>query len=271
MCVTSVFLSCSKDKLHEEPENITVNYLHISHTRRDTNPSMDQTIEAINYSKYDMLWLGGDLAQATSWDDETIHHADSIFNLSSPNTLWSLGNHDYDSLQRVRAVTNRNTYYAYYKNGICIVVLDTQDSLSNIIGAQKTFFENVVDTIQESSHLIILTHQLIWMYGNPDLEPQIPTVTNGGFGTCFFCINPNNFYPDIYPKLLSVKQKGIEVICIGGDIGFHVKEFSYVNSDGISFLASGIYYADSGNKGLLFTHDVTNRNLSWKFVLIPEL
>ncbi|TAH40128.1 MAG: hypothetical protein EYC69_12025 [Bacteroidetes bacterium] len=265
--------SCRKNKKDNpaDPEHTIVKYLHLSHTRTNTNPTMDSTVEAMSFSAYDMLWLGGDLASTSSSDDSTMNHLDSIFNLGSPNTLWSLGNHDYSDLQRVQNYTGRNPFYSYFKNGITIIVLDTQDSLSNIIGAQKVFFDAVTDTLDRSSHLIVLLHKLIWMYGDSVFEPQIPSVTNGGFGNCFYCVNPNNFNTEIYPKLLSLKQRGINVICVGGDIGFNVKEFSHVNNDGIVFLASGINAGSSGNSGLVFSHDVVQKQLSWRFTPLEEL
>jgi len=265
--------SCTKNKLIDdtmEPDNI-VKYLHLSHTRTDSNPRIDSIVELMDFSKYKMLWLGGDLAEATSFDDTTMNHIDSIFNLGNNNTLWSLGNHDYADLTRVQKYTHRNPYYAYHKNGITIVVLDTQDSLSNITGAQKQFLYSVADTINNSSYLIILMHKLIWMYGDSIFEPQIPVISNGGFGSCFYCINPNNFWTEIYPKLLSIKQRGVNVICLGGDIGFYVKEFSYVNSQGIVFLASGINAGTANNLGLVFTHNLTQKNLTWEFVPLTEL
>ncbi len=268
-----VFLgSCTRDETVEPsivPE--IKNYIHISHTRTSSNPFMDSLVERIDFSKFDMLWLGGDLAHLTSQDDYTMAHVDSVFDVGNINTLWSLGNHDYSDLNRIQNFTNRPPFYSYYKDGITFIVLDTQDSLSNIIGAQKDFFEGIVDTIQESSHLIILHHKLIWMYGNSYLEPQISSVSNGELGSCFYCINPNNFYTDIYPKLLEVKQKGIEVICIAGDIGFKVKEFKYITSDGIYFLASGISSGTIGNKALIFHHDITNKKLTWEYKLIRDL
>ncbi|HPD23376.1 MAG TPA: hypothetical protein PK285_03115, partial [Bacteroidales bacterium] len=266
------FGSCTKDEIIE-PSIIceTKNYLHISHTRTDSNPFMNSIVERVDFSKFNMLWLGGDLAHLTSQDDYTMSHVDSIFDIGNINTLWALGNHDYSDLDRNQNFTNRPPFYSFHNDGITLIVLDTQDSLSNIIGAQKEFFEGIVDTIQESSHLIILHHKLIWMYGNTYLEPLIPSISNGGLGDCFYCINPNNFYTDIYPKLLEVQQKGIKVLCIGGDIGFHIKEFEYITSDGIYFLASGISSDTIDNKALLFHHDITNKQLTWEYKLISDL
>ena len=268
-----VFISsCKVEEVLVPSDPVDYNsYLHLSHTRTGANPYMDEMVDAIDYSKYEMLLLGGDLAFSTSLDDETMSHIDSIFDLSNPNTLWSLGNHDYSDLLRVQEFTDRLPYYAHHKDGITFIVLDTQDSLSNIIGEQKILFENVVDTLEKSSHLILLHHKLIWMYGNSDLEPNISLVSNGGLGDCFYCLNPNNFYTDIYPSLVEVKQKGIEVICIGGDIGSKTDKFEYTSQEGIYFLASGIKAGESDNKALLFEHDVSNNYLTWEYKLIIDL
>ncbi len=263
---------CKNDKITSQ---VTIpdikKYIHIAHTRTNTNPQMDSVVERLDFNEFDMLWLGGDMAQLTSADDKTITHVDSVFDIGNKNTLWSLGNHDYSDLNRIQKFTHRPPFYAYNKNGLTIVVLDTQDSLSNIVGAQKKFFEGIVDTIQDSSHLIILLHKLVWMYGNTDLEPQIAEISNGRFGDCFHCINPNNFYTELYPKLLEVKKKGMEVYCISGDIGFHAKEFEYTTSDGIHLLASGIYSGKVGNKALLFHHDIAKKELTYEFKLISDL
>jgi hypothetical protein len=266
------FSSCSKEELIEKKNHpTTYDYLHLSHTRTNSNPLMDSIAEQIDFSKFKMLWLGGDLANLTSLDNATMDHADSIYNLSHPNTLWALGNHDYSDLNRVQVYTNRAPYFTYHKNGITFLILDTQDSLSNIIGAQKILVNSVLDTISESSHLIILHHKLIWMYDNPSLEPIIPSVANGWLGNCFYCINPNNFYPEIYPKLITVKQRGIEVLCIGGDIGFQASEFEHITPEGIHFMASGISAGSDSNKALIFHHSPSLKTLTWNYKLIEEL
>jgi len=266
-----MMLSCDEEKFINPKSANVFEYLHLGHTRTNVNPLMDSEVEKIDYSKYEMLWLGGDLAYLTSQDKETISHVDSIFNLNNPNTLFALGNHDYSDLNLLKEYTNREKYYSVHTNEITFIILDTQDSLSNIIGAQKELFDNVIDTIRESTHLIILHHKLIWMYGSPILEPRISSVSNGDSGDCFYCINPNNFYHEIYPGLVKVKNRGISVLCIGGDIGVRTKEFEYITDEGIYFLASGINAGTPDNKGLVFTHDVTNGNLTWNFKPIEDL
>lgn len=266
-----LIISCNSSNTLVSEENVVVKYLHLGHTRTNENPSMDPIIEKIDYTKYDMLWLGGDLAYLTSKDEETISHVDSIYNLSDSNTLLALGNHDYDNLDLVEEFPKRPAFYSYYNNGITFIIFDTQDSLSNIIGIQKKLFKETIQGLQNSTHLIILHHKLIWMYGNTHLQPKINSISNAPLGDCFYCINPNNFNSEVYPELVEIKKRGIEVLCIGGDIGVNAKEFEYVTEDGIYFLASGINSGDEINKGLVFTHEVTNQKLSWEFKLLEEI
>ena len=102
-----------------------------------------------------MLWLGGDLALSTSSSNMTMDMINNIYNIEDRNTLWSLGNHDYSDIERIENYTKRPPYYASYQNRITFIVLDTQDSLSNIVNHQKDFLFEVLDTIQQSKHLII--------------------------------------------------------------------------------------------------------------------
>ena len=262
-------LSCSNKKVEEEPE--LAHYLHLSHTRTNANPLLDATVEKLDFTNYKMLWLGGDLAQLTSADDSTMQHVDRLFDLSNPATLWALGNHDYTDVERVKKFTRKPNYYAYHENGITVVVLDTQDSLSNIVGEQKAFLYGILDSLKNSSHLVVLHHKLIWMYNHPELAQKAKSISNAEIGDCSYCINPNSFYTEIYPKLVELKKSGVEVLCIGGDIGFNANQFEFETEEGIYFLASGIHANEANNKALLFKHRVEERKLSWEFVPLKDL
>lgn len=143
--------------------------------------------------------------------------------------------------------------------------------MSNIIDEPLELFNSVTDTLQTTTHLVILHHKLIWMYGDSYLQTYINSIPNGGFGDCFYCINPNNFYVDLYPKLLELEAKGIEVICVAEDIGFRTNEFAYTTPEGVQYLASGIDAGKSYNQALIFRHDVVNDSLSWTFNLLSDL
>ena len=246
-------------------------YLFLSHTRTDSNPKIDSIAEKIDYSKFDMLWLGGDLAWYTSADDATMEYVDNIFDLSNENTLWAIGNHDCFSAERIQRFTKRPNSYGYFKNGITYLVLNTQDSASNINAEQLELLTKITDTIKYSSHLILLHHKLIWMYGNPDLEVLVDSVSNVSLGTSSHSLNPNNFYQEAYPKLIDIANKWITVLCIGGDIGIKTNEFEHTTIEGITFLASGINLGDKNNQVLLFEHDIKSRTLTWKYRLINSI
>lgn len=252
--------SCAKDK------TLTVKrYIHVSHTQTQDDPNLDSKINSINFDYYDMTWLGGDIGEFTSQSSITMDAMNLVFDFGSPSTLWALGNHDYTNTALVSSYTNRPTYYAYHSDGITFLVLDTQLSDCSFIGDQKALIENVTDTLNASSHLIVLHHKLIWMPDDPVLHSQIPDVSNGDIGTCPWCLFSNNFYADIYPLFVNVKNRGIDVLCIGGDIGLKTKEFEYQTPEGIHFLASGLSVSSAEDKVLTFEHVVENRTLAWTY------
>jgi hypothetical protein len=228
-------------------------------------------VARIDFKQFDYLWLGGDLAENSSKDSSSIMYLDTVFDLQSHNTFWSAGNHDYVHSELIRDITSRETFYFVKKNGLMIVVIDTQLDQCHIGGQQKSMLESALKNIAGSTHLILLHHKLIWMYNDEVLEMQIDSVSNAPVGDCIFCIYPNNFNQEIYPMLVEIRSQGIEVICIGGDIGKKTSEFEYVTPEGIHFLASGINANEAGNKALLFEHDRETDQLSWKYVLLTDL
>lgn len=174
-----------------------------------------------------MYLLGGDLDLFTSADIETIGKWDELFNFSAPTTLWTLGNHDTSNRNIIEDVTQHPSFYTYTAHGICFLILDTELDLSRITGEQLELVKAVTDTISESKNLIILTHKLHWLQGNEEVTSYLEAVPNGGPGDCGFCTNPNNFYEDVYPLLTEVKNRGVEVWCIAGDIGLKRTKFNF--------------------------------------------
>lgn len=269
MAFTSIAISSCKNKPKFKLRS--KKYLHISHTKSDSIEFINANATTIDYSKYDLLMLGGDMGYSSSENAPSLNRLDAVFDLDNPNTLWALGNHDYANLSLLTDYTQRPTYYAYAKNGITFVVLDSQDSLCYITGDQFVFLNEVLDTIENSSHLVLLHHKLIWMPNNETLSPQIASVSNGPLGDCHYCLNPNNFYADIYPRLVNIQNNGTKVLCIGGDLGFNSTTFSYQTPDGIEFLGSGISAENEENHAILFHHDVKNQVMTWEFKPIRKL
>lgn len=247
-------------------------FIHISHTYvPGTETKLDSLVQKIPLSKYDLILLGGDLCGRTSMDMSTMQYVDSIFDVSNPKTIWAVGNHDYDNVDNLVAVTNKPLYYAAYHNGITFLVLDTQDSMTNFVGEQLQLIKNVTDTIAESAHLVVLTHKVVWMMDNGVMQPIIDSVSNGPLGTCFWCLNPNNFYSDVYPLLLNVRNRGVNVVCLGGDLGKFDQAFSYANEDNILFLGSGMCSGCAVNYCIVFDYDPESRKLTYSFKLLTDL
>lgn len=232
---------------------------------------MDDVVESTDFSRFDGILLGGDLASSTSADDATMDHIDGFFDLGANSTLWALGNHDYSDTSRVRAYTGRKPYYTWFDHGTTFLVLDTQQDSSRISGAQLDFFDSVLDTMSLSHTLVVMTHKLIWMSGNEELELQIDDVSNGPFGTCGFCLNPNNFYTDLAPRLIEMKLLGIEVICLAGDVGNKIKQFEYTDASGIHYIACGMKAGDADNVAIRLFNWPELRAFHWKFVPLGDL
>lgn len=57
------------------------------HTRLILNDSLYDKVYDIDFSKYDMTLLGGDLNVSFSKQNAVLSHLDSIFNFKSPNRL----------------------------------------------------------------------------------------------------------------------------------------------------------------------------------------
>ncbi len=260
------------DKTEVKTRDLTVDkILHISHMRDYTEGFVHPKLKNIPLDFYEMHLLGGDLDLFTTGDLGTIKKWDDLFNLSVPTTLWTLGNHDTSNRNLVEEFTERPSFYTYSDHDICFLVLDTELDLSNIIGEQLELVNAVADTISNSKHLIVLTHKLLWLQGNEELSPYLETVPNGEPGDCGYCTNPNNFYQDVYPRLIEVQDRGIQVWCIAGDIGMKVSEFSYRLPEGVEFMASGLNITQDGNKIIELERKIGDEMWSWKYSYLEDL
>lgn len=262
-----ILMGCEVEK---KPDGFQ--YIHIAHTRiRDTiNQKLDPRVEQIDFNKFDMVLLGGDLTEDTSEEFETLEYLDGILDLSNQNVLWSMGNHDNTNLDLVERITKRPIYYSNHKNGITYIVLNSHGELDwqcDISDPQLELINNVTDTISESSHLVVMTHKLLWLLGHPEMEEHVGK--KGYFSwTCNYGVVPNNWNKEVLPKLRMVQKKGVQVICLAGDIGNAAKEFEEHTTDGLIYLASGINPVDKDVKFLYFKHDPPE--LKWEFVEVEK-
>ena len=263
--------SCTK-----KSKNITESeeFIFIGHPRTNVqiNQSMLPSVEKIDYSRFSMTLLGGDLTQnSTSY--KALSYLDSILDLQSPNTLFALGNHDYPN-PLLDIFTGRDAYYAYFRNGITYLVLKTEEpcpgntsngAVSNICNDQLNLIQEVSDTISQSNHLIIIHHRILWMM-HKNLD-SLRTLVGGSTSN----MTETNFYTAIYPLLLNIESKGIDVVCVAG-AGTNIN-VEYMTNDSIQFIATGMKpdQPDSTNYVIIFQHDIKRQKLDWEFYSLNEL
>ncbi|MDA3879059.1 MAG: hypothetical protein PF436_01605 [Prolixibacteraceae bacterium] len=90
---------------------------------------------------------------------------------------------------------------------------------------QYRIISETCDTITESSHLIILAHHGLWN-DVPGINQKAFWRTNSNLVYYNFnCDTIGSTYINaVYPKLVDVKKRGIEVICIMGDLDAYTFE-----------------------------------------------
>lgn len=230
-------------------------------------------VEELDFSKYEVLMLGGDLVLQSTQDKETLNYLDQVFDLSKDNVLWALGNHDYRTHPEwISKATQRPHAFSYHKNNIAFLVFDTQEDSCNTRGFQKDLLDKTLNTLDSATtHLIVLHHKMVWMMDNGNLQESVDDISNGQSGDCFYCLMPNNFYEEVYPRLVQVQDNGVQVICIAGDIGALKKQFEHKTKEGIYFLASGLFDQGKSNKVLLFNHNLSTQELNWNFEPLQNL
>ena len=81
----------------------------------------------------------------------------------------------------------------------------------------------------------------------------------------------SNFVNAVYPLLVEVKNRGIEVICIMGDVGASKKKFEMLSIDGIIFLGCGLFHNSPNDYVLIFNHEPLKRKLEWEFCNLDSL
>lgn len=246
---------------------IRKNFIYLSHTRLNTNDSIFNKVYDLNLNYYDMTLLGGDLGNIT-FKDSLIFHLDKVFDLKNENTLWSIGNHDNTSNEKFFFHTGKNKFNTSVKANTSFITLDSQDSLSSIVGKQREFFFNVLDTIQ-TKNIVILSHKLVFMDKHPVMDGLINEVCNGIKGDCYYCHNSNNFQSEIYPQLVRVRNSGKNIFWIGGDLGVKTSKLEFIDDNGIVFLGNGLWFLNTENQVLIISS--YKSKLEYKFVEIDTL
>ena len=287
------FLACNKERtvIEEAPIEKKSEYVFLGHIYKKSN-RIDPRLEGINYEAYKGVWLGGDLCSETTQERATIDYLDDIFDLGKETTHWAVGNHDVrnGNLDWITTATGRNLFHANTKDGITVATFDTnvghvngRDATCEDRIEQADFLLNLIDTLQASSHLVLLTHWVVW----GQVEPNIPCAelaNNCINGFQFLCGGgASRFPPFLYDKLVALEDRGVEVMVISGDGGVYTKQFHHQTQTGIDFFISGIFSTlDRDNPPnvpnvnlnpdsiLIFNHLVEERQLEWKFVELDE-
>lgn len=262
-------------------ESDTLNYLFLGHIKKKTNGKndIDPRVKGLDLSSYDRLWLGGDVTDESNQDYSTLMYIDSIFDVSNPSNHWAFGNHDLRNYNTdwLREITNKDSYYTYFENGITTMVINYAIPPTDCesLNDQFKMIQAVCDSIQESSHLIIISHNCVW--GNvPELPPPgLYAHANLKYWLSNCYDKPADYLSSIYPLLLQVKDKYIEVINILGDTGAYSKGRSMMSLDGIHFIASGIKASTQELRGpdkvLIFNHHPESSYLNWQFHNLDSL
>ena len=298
-CFLLVLLFSSGEKPSSQQN--TYKYFFAGHTYQWGAPNwarMDYRLEKIPFKEYDQLWLGGDLCENVPHHPNTIHYLDTLLDLGNEDTHWAVGNHDVWDQQAdfsfIEEKTGRKTHYFKVTNGIGLMVLNTTEFGDSryhhkpheceLLNGQWKMIQSVTDTLQTVSHLVILHHH--GLLTNKIAEDKIDVQAVFNFYDPTYnigCEVRGTFEDLVYPKLVEVQKRGIQVILVGGDTGQQVKEFEFKTSDEIIFLGSGInnsytnkgkapeYFRFDPDKVLIFEHDIEKKKLTWEFVELNGL
>jgi len=255
---------------------------------------LDERIDTIDISKASLVLLGGDMLGETVRKSHHLNYLKEHFRIDTATTLWSVGNHDTrgGNPDLIRWATGRPLDYVYQHKTICIQVFN-----ANYQSHQKTGFDHsceqmerqlntlrsIADTIDESSHFILLTHLAFW----GDLDTSLYTKSNydNSMRMDFDCTDigdGNSTYKyTLWPELKRIQEKGTQVIVLSGDFGQKVKKYEWEDEAGIHYLGAGVnnsilkhpkdlkkyeYVKDTGPEYLLkFDYTPIFHRLRWHF------
>ena len=260
-----ISLLCSTQSVNAQTD--TVKYLFLGHPRYDDkNEYVIKKVEKLDYKRYDLLLLGGDLTWNTSALISTLDYCDQFFDLGSQNTHLAIGNHGVSNMTNLLTYTQKERYYSFNKNNITFIVLDTELATPNISDSQLDLIKNVADSIKNSHYLVIILHRILWMVDNPDL-----THLQNSVGGSSSNLNSSNFFEEVYPEFQKIKNKGIPVFCIARDRTNVNIEYSI--EDSIRFIASGMvdYLSDKNNYSIVLIYLPETKKLNYEFVPLSEL
>jgi len=258
-------------------QQTAVRYIFIGHCYQfyTAGDKVDFRLEELDFSGFDGVWLGGDVCSEAMLNYTTMQYIDTLFNLGNPETHWSLGNHDArnGNWEWYEEFTGRKTYYAYSSHGITRVVMNTNIVPTNcaVLNEQYDIISEVCDTITESTHLVLIMHHDLWR-DVPGLPPPGSYAQSDLIYWNANCDSVNTRFVDmIYPKLVEVKQRGIDVSCILGDMGASEKKFDMFSDDSIRFMGCGLYDNGPEDNVLFIEQEIENAPLRFTFHNLDSL
>lgn len=246
----------------------TVRYIFMGHPRDDDREHeyLLKTVEKIDYTRFGLILLGGDLTWNTSADRSTLQYCDSVFHLGDSNTHLAAGNHDLTNVADLLEFTKKPRFYTFSRNNITFLILDTDITTPDFKGEQLEMIQNVTDTIERSDYLLLIHHRIVWMVGVPELAYLMDSVAASTKN-----LSQSDFYTDVYPLLQKAKNRGVQVLCLAGDrTDVNIR---YEPEDSITFLASGMRGTapDEENFAIILTHQIQTGKLDWKFTALNEI
>lgn len=282
--------ACTKNRVEESRQ-----YIFLGHPY-DWNDGyrLDPRLERLDFSFYDQVWLGGDVCSRTTEQPETLNYLDSVLDFSNDHVQWTLGNHDvkYGNVQLITEKTGKPAFYTQPLAGNATLMVintnlfwfwpsDPPEEDCSEKQEQYRMIRSVLDTISRSSHLVILHHHSLLKEHKPEALREVFNIDPGD--VALTCDYHDQFSQQIYPLLTAARNRGVEVILVGGDLGMRIKQFEYQTPEGIWLLGSGInnslvrenapeYVTNfDPDRVLIFHHDPERSRLSWEFVLLNEL
>ncbi|MCB9230252.1 MAG: hypothetical protein H6581_01195 [Bacteroidia bacterium] len=281
----AALLSLAGCQLDEPLPSLHKKYLFAGHCYefKDPENGIDPRIKTLNLNSYDHFTLGGDVLFEGVRDQASLDALDEVVDLSSPKTHWALGNHDLLAGHQdwIEEKTGRPSFYSFHQDGVTFVLLNTNILKTDCpnLDEQYAMLQSVCDTLQKSSHLVLLMHHVIW---GKVIDGGTLGVANGDNPWFHLnCASPTPYFDlTAYPLLTSVRQRGIKVLVISGDLGQQKQQFEYITPEGIVFLGAGLnksatlWFGNTyrGNDAMIVLHhDLAEKTLDWEFVKIDSL
>lgn len=257
---------------------------------------LDPRVERIPFDDYDQIWLGGDVCAKLTEKRETLAYVDSVFDFSHRRVHWTWGNHDvfYGGEDWIQQTTGRPDFYLDWKDGLLLAVLNTNllqwprsnpDSVFCArMRAQYDMIRQLADTVRQARQVVVLHHYGLLTAGiaRGQIDPDTVFNYHKPFLKWVCEDSTRTFEQAIYPELVRIRQKGIPLTLVGGDIGMRAKKLEFTSEEGIVFLGAGINnsvgreWAPSyvtnfdPDQALVFRYDPSTGLLRWTFERLAD-